>query len=315
MNPDNYVHGYTDREMVRLNDQSRTLTDLLHHDTRYPAGSKVLEMGCGVGAQTVILARNSPEAEITSVDISPDSVAAARAVAEREGITNVTFQVANIFELPFVPGSFDHVFICFVLEHLPRPERALDVAVSMLRPGGSITVIEGDHGSTFFYPLNPLSQRAIDCLVDLQSRSGGDALIGRRLFPLLTEAGLQTTLLAKDPQRPNLVARLKGSGDAPALVLQGHVDVVTTANQKWTHPPFEGKVIDGWLWGRGALYMKGDVTMMLDILLTNRAEVLKAVGAYQAQLQGLADLLQAGDEEGLCARLTTIRQTRIEMFP
>lgn len=209
MNPDDYVHGYTEREMTRLNDQSRTLTDLLHHDTRYPPGSRVLEMGCGVGAQTVFLARNSPAAEITSVDISPDSVAAARAAAEREGITNVTFQVANIFDLPFAPGSFDHVFICFVLEHLPRPERALDIALGMLRPGGSLTVIEGDHGSTFFYPLNPLSQRAIDCLVELQSRSGGDALIGRRLFPLLTAAGLQEVRVSPrmvyvDPSRPEL---------------------------------------------------------------------------------------------------------------
>jgi len=209
MNTDDYVHGYTDREMARLNDQSRTLTDLLHHDARYPPGSKVLEVGCGVGAQAVFLARNSPGAEITSVDISPDSVAAARAAAEREGITNVTFQVADIFDLPFAPGSFDHVFICFVLEHLPRPERALDIAVDMLRPGGSLTAIEGDHGSTFFYPLNPLSQRAIDCLVELQGRSGGDALIGRRLFPLLTAAGLQEVRVSPrtvyvDPSRPEL---------------------------------------------------------------------------------------------------------------
>src|SRR5208283_4022841 len=66
-----YVHGYSEREAERLSDQARTLTSLLHHDIRYPDGSRVLEAGCGTGAQTVILARNSPGAEITSIDISP----------------------------------------------------------------------------------------------------------------------------------------------------------------------------------------------------------------------------------------------------
>jgi methylase of polypeptide subunit release factors len=68
--PENhYVHGYSSRESERLADQAETLTELLHHDTHYPAGCRVLEAGCGIGAQTVILARNSPEAQITSVDI------------------------------------------------------------------------------------------------------------------------------------------------------------------------------------------------------------------------------------------------------
>ena len=57
-----YVHGYSARESERLADQAETLTELLHYDTRYPAGSRVLEAGCGIGAQTVILAKNSPEA-------------------------------------------------------------------------------------------------------------------------------------------------------------------------------------------------------------------------------------------------------------
>ena len=71
MNGADYVHGYSDREAERLSDQARTLTSLLHYDTRYPAGSRVLEAGCGTGAQTVILSKNSPGAEIISVDIPP----------------------------------------------------------------------------------------------------------------------------------------------------------------------------------------------------------------------------------------------------
>src|SRR5215469_2023878 len=80
---------------------------------------------------------------------------------------------------------------------------------------------------------------------------------------LLTEVGFQTSILARDPMRPNLVARLKGRGNAPGLLLQGHIDVVTTEHQQWQHPPFEGTVADGYIWGRGTLDMKGGVAMML----------------------------------------------------
>lgn len=89
---------------------------------------------------------------------------------------------------------------------------------------------------------------------------------------LLKDAGCETKLFARDPKRPNLIARLPGRGNAPPLLMHGHVDVVTTENQNWRHPPFEGKLIDGWIWGRGALDMKSCVTMMLAAFLRIKAE-------------------------------------------
>lgn len=89
---------------------------------------------------------------------------------------------------------------------------------------------------------------------------------------LLRDAGLETTILASDAARPNLIARLKGEGNAPPLLLQGHVDVVTTEKQRWQQPPFEGKIQDGYLWGRGTLDMKGGVAMMIAALLRAKAE-------------------------------------------
>jgi len=80
---------------------------------------------------------------------------------------------------------------------------------------------------------------------------------------LLKQAGLTTTLLAKDPQRPNLIARLKGRGAVPPLLLYGHVDVVSTQNQKWLYDPFQGTVARDFIWGRGALDMKGGLSMMI----------------------------------------------------
>ena len=205
-----YVHGYDFRESQRLQDQASTLVELLHADTRYPSGSRVLEAGCGVGAQTVILAANSPEALITSFDISGASVEAARQAVQERGFRNVVFRQADIFKLPFAPASFDHLFVCFVLEHLPKPVRALQALQLMVKPGGTVTVIEGDHGSTYFHPDSEYARRAVSCQVELQSRAHGNALIGRELYPLLVQAGLvdvqvSPRMVYVDGSRPALV--------------------------------------------------------------------------------------------------------------
>ncbi len=91
--------------------------------------------------------------------------------------------------------------------------------------------------------------------------------------------GIEVQVLATDPERPNLVARLAGRGEAPPLLLHGHADVVTVAGQKWTRPPFEGLLEDGWVWGRGALDMKGGLAMMVTALTRARpaGDVLLAV--------------------------------------
>jgi ubiquinone/menaquinone biosynthesis C-methylase UbiE len=205
-----YVHGYDVRENIRLQDQASTLVELLHTDTAYPAGSQVLEAGCGVGAQTVTLARNSPEAQITSIDISERSVAEAKKRIEAAGFTNVSFQQADLFNLPFEPGSFDHIFVCFVLEHLARPLEALHSLKRLLKAGGTITVIEGDHGSTYFYPDNEAAHQAIQCQVELQKQAGGNANIGRALYPLLRAGGFSSInvsprMVYVDASKPHLV--------------------------------------------------------------------------------------------------------------
>ncbi len=205
-----YVHGYDPRENTRLQDQASTLVDLLHADTYYPEGSRVLEAGCGVAAQTITLARNSPDALITSIDISEISVAEAKKQTKAAGLTNVRFRQADIFALPFGPDTFDHIFVCFVLEHLPAPVDALVALKKVLRPGGTMTVIEGDHGSAYFHPDSEKARRAIECQVALQRRAGGNAMIGRELYPLLCRAGYEAVRVSPrmvyvDSSRPDLV--------------------------------------------------------------------------------------------------------------
>jgi ubiquinone/menaquinone biosynthesis C-methylase UbiE len=205
-----YVHGYDSRESIRLQDQASTLADLLHSDTSFPAGSRVLEAGCGVGAQTSILARNSAGAEIIAIDLSEASLAEAQNKFDSSGITNVSLMQTDIYMLPFETASFDHVFVCFVLEHLTNPIDALKCLKKVIKPGGTITVIEGDHGSVYFHPESRNAHRAINCQIALQAREGGNALIGRELYPLLTKAGFRNCRVSPrmvyvDSSRPHFV--------------------------------------------------------------------------------------------------------------
>ena len=205
-----YVHGYSTRENRRLMDQAMTLTGLLHHDTKYPAGAVVLEAGCGVGAQTVTLVKNNPQTRFISVDISAESLHAAKSSVESAGFGNAAFQKADLFDLPFKDNHFDHIFVCFVLEHLKNPLDALLHLKAKLKDGGTITVIEGDHGSAYFHPDSKFARKAIQWLVDLQAQKGGDSLIGRRLYPLIESAGFENVSVSPrmvyvDSSRPDYV--------------------------------------------------------------------------------------------------------------
>jgi SAM-dependent methyltransferase len=241
--PDAYVHGYSPREAQRLGDQATTLAHLLHAGTAYPSGSTVLEAGCGVGAQTTLLAASSPGAAITSVDISAPSLEQARRAAAAAGLANVSFLRADLYALPWPEASFDHVFACFVLEHLTRPQAVLGELRRVLKPGGTLTAIEGDHGSCYFHPETPEAVAAWRSLIRAQAELGGDSLIGRRLYPLLAAAGLREVAVAPrmvyvDASRPHLVEGFIRRTIVPM------VEGVAV-------PALEGGLIDRAAWERG----------------------------------------------------------------
>ena len=184
-----YIHGYTETEANRLGDQASILASHLHYDSHFPPGSTVLEAGCGIGAQTRILAAANPDVHFISIDIDEQSLKRAAQEIERLRLHNVSFQQADILNLPFLPNSFDHIFCCFVLEHLPDPHTVLQSLKMVLKREGTLMVIEGDHGSFLSFPESEESRRTVQCLVELQANAGGNALIGRELSALLRKAG------------------------------------------------------------------------------------------------------------------------------
>ena len=123
---------------------------------------------------------------------------------------------------------------------------------------------------------------------DTTNPPGGERPCVEWVASLLRAAGIEPKILARDPERPSLVARLSGTGSAPGFLMQGHLDVVPAEGQ-WSHPPFSADIADGCVWGRGALDMKGGVAMML-------AAFLRAVTAGE-QPAGDVLLCLLSDEE------------------
>jgi len=138
--------------------------------------------------------------------------------------------------------------------------------------------------------LNPVELLQSLIRFDTTNPPGNERECVDYIANLLTQAGCDFKIVGRSPDRPNLIARLPGHGTAPPLLLYGHVDVVTTVGQTWQHPPFEGRLVDGYVWGRGALDMKGGIVMMLSAFLRAKTEDL--------HLPGDVILALVCDEEG-----------------
>ena len=107
---------------------------------------------------------------------------------------------------------------------------------------------------------------------DTTNPPGNETACIEHVRELLTAAGIESKIFAQDDDRPNLIARLEGRGEAPPLLLYGHVDVVTTTGQQWSHEPFAADVVDGVVWGRGALDMKSGVAMIVHAFIRAHEE-------------------------------------------
>ena len=99
--------------------------------------------------------------------------------------------------------------------------------------------------------------------LDTSNPPGSTAEAAQRCADELRSSGLEPELLEADPGHVNVVARLKGDGDEPPLMLTAHLDTVPVEEHGWTHPPFAAEVADGFVWGRGAVDMKNHAAMSL----------------------------------------------------
>ena len=153
------------------------------------AGMRLLDAGCGPGSITIGLAERVAPGEVVGIDVSAESIAFARGLADERGVTSVRFEVGDVYALPFEDATFDAAFSHAMLQHLAEPLAALREMRRVLKPGGVIGIADADLGSGVVYPSSPGLERASDITIRLREAEGGTPLIGRRLRELLFEAG------------------------------------------------------------------------------------------------------------------------------
>jgi ubiquinone/menaquinone biosynthesis C-methylase UbiE len=186
-----YIHGFSADEQARLVRQARMFESTLFSHIDYSSATRLLEVGCGVGAQTEILLRRFPELHVTGVDRSPTQLA----TAERNlGATawcesRYALRQADAADLPFPERSFDAAYLCWVLEHMPSPARVLSEVRRVLSPGATVYVTEVLNSSFFLDPYSPNLLRYWMAFNDHQYDSGGDPFIGAKLGNLLLAGG------------------------------------------------------------------------------------------------------------------------------
>jgi ubiquinone/menaquinone biosynthesis C-methylase UbiE len=185
-----YVHGYGTPEQERLVEQAEHWRYRLIRDgTRIEPGTRLLEVGCGVGAVLVVLGQEFPGVRLTGVDIEPKQLDYARGHLERAGVEATLLQ-ADALELPFGNESFDHVWMMWFLEHVADPPAVLREARRVLIQGGAITAIEVDYSTCRAEPSTPAIEALFRSTVEGMAASGwSDA--GTRLPGWLREAGFR----------------------------------------------------------------------------------------------------------------------------
>jgi SAM-dependent methyltransferase len=193
-----YVHGYGTPEQERLVAQAEHWRHRLIRDgTHLAPGTRLLELGCGVGAVLAVLGQEFPGIELTGVDIEPKQLEFARRHLQRAGV-EATLVETDAAALPFADGSFDHVWTMWFLEHVADPVGVLREARRVLVPGGAITAIEVDYSTCRAEPSTPAFEALVEAMVRGMDASGwSDA--GTRLPGWLREAGFVDVVEGERP--------------------------------------------------------------------------------------------------------------------
>jgi ubiquinone/menaquinone biosynthesis C-methylase UbiE len=152
-------------------------------------GMSLLDCGCGPGTNTVALAEVVAPGPVVGMDLNESQIELARASAARQGVTNIRFEVGDVYALPFPDASFDAAFAHTVLQHLKAPAKALEEISRVLKPGGLVGVRESDMGSAIRAPHDPIVEQWVQLYYRFWQHNGGDPFMARNNRQLLREAG------------------------------------------------------------------------------------------------------------------------------
>lgn len=220
-----YIHGTESAEQARL----RLLNELTNRPfiefLELEATSSVLEVGSGLGILAQEVARVVREGEVYGVEYSPEQLAKAEVSAP-----NLHLSQGDAHHLRFEDERFDIVYCRYVLEHVADPAQVLREMRRVLKPQGRVFVQENNILVNTFYPERPRFDALWRKFALLQEKLGGDALIGKKLLPLLKQAGFEEIRLSIQPEihhsgepgfRP-WIENLIGNIESAAAALEAH---------------------------------------------------------------------------------------------
>jgi ubiquinone/menaquinone biosynthesis C-methylase UbiE len=188
-----YLHGYSPLEQDRLRRQAEFAEHTVYKNVDLTEVQNLLEVGCGVGAQTSILLRRFPKIKITGIDLNEEQLVAAKATLEQQPLAKgrYTIQKMDAQNMDFSAHSFDGAFLCWILEHVPDPLQILNEVRRVLRPGGVVYITEVVNSSFFLDPYSPNLWKYWMAFNDYQFDGAGDPFVGAKLGNFLSAVGFQ----------------------------------------------------------------------------------------------------------------------------
>lgn len=188
-----YLHGFSETEQNRLRTQAEFAEQTIFQNINFSNVKNLIEVGCGVGAQTEIMLRRFPKINVTGIDLNEHQLSAAQDYLSQLPYAKDRFNLKKMSgdNLIFDAGTFDGAYLCWVLEHVPDPARVLSEVRRVLRPGSEIIVNEVMNHSFFLDPYSPSVWKYWMAFNDYQYDKAGDPFVGVKLGNLLTQVGYQ----------------------------------------------------------------------------------------------------------------------------
>lgn len=186
-----YLHGFSPVEQERLRRQAKFAEHTIYQNVNFSSTKKVLEVGCGVGAQSEILLRRFPDIKLTAIDLNDKQLQAAKQSLSKLAFAKDRYELKQMSaeDLKFDSEIFDGAFLCFVLEHVPDPRRVLSEVRRVLTPGGIVYITEVLNSSFFLDPYSPNVWKYWMAFNDYQYDQKGDPFMGAKLGNLLMQNG------------------------------------------------------------------------------------------------------------------------------
>jgi len=188
-----YLHGFSEDEQRRLVKQALFAEYTVYQNINFSNVKKLLEVGCGVAAQSQILLRRFPQLHLTGIDLSDKQLAAAEKNLSTNPLAQGRYKIHKMdaTQMKFDVEEFDGAFLCWVLEHVPEPKKVLNEVRRVLRPGSPIYITEVMNSSFFLDPYSPYTWKYWMAFNDYQYDQTGDPFIGAKLGNLLMQCGFR----------------------------------------------------------------------------------------------------------------------------